>query len=91
MGIKSFLFKLFAGYEVLGEFTSEYNGKITVVEDIFGKRSLRAGGLSQSGGLVCILWENALRKIDISKSKNVLILGLGAGTVAQIISRINPF
>lgn len=70
--------------------TSKFSGEIRVVDHVFERR-LVVGGLTQSGGIVKGMWERALRvlssKYQVLRIKSVLILGLGAGTVAQVINK----
>ena len=53
---------------------------------------IQANGLTQSGGIVESMWKDTLRKVRGSKSeiRNVLILGLGGGTVAKLIRKYWP-
>src|SRR3989338_4620132 len=71
--------------------SSRFNGAIEVVEFV-GKRELVVGGLQQSGWLVQKLWKAAISTIDNRQStiNNILILGLGAGSVLPIINRYYP-
>lgn len=72
--------------------TSKLNGTIEVVK-LLGSYSLVVAGYTQSGGLIQTIWEKSLRKIkkDISKrNPKILILGLGAGTAAQIANHLWP-
>jgi len=71
--------------------SSRFNGAIEVVE-FLGKRELVVGGLQQSGWLVQKLWKAAISTIDNRQStiNNILILGLGAGSVLPIINRYYP-
>jgi len=66
---------------------SSINGEIQVIEQ-FGKRKIVVGGLTQSGGLVEEIWKKGLSAISnkLSTINNCLILGLGGGTVAKLIS-----
>lgn len=50
------------------------------------------GGISQSGGLVKNIWEKGIRKIKekVRNIENVLILGLGCGTAAEIVNKELP-
>lgn len=77
------MFRLFS---VVEEVESEYNGTIQVVRDFSGVRIL-AGGVSQSGWLVKSVWNSALRKIKqyLPEAGDVLILGLGGGSVAGLV------
>lgn len=92
MGIKKILQKFFRGYAVLGEAQSPINGKIQVREDLFGKRNLVVGGISQSGNMVEKIWREILKLITNHQSPitNCLILGLGAGTAAKLINKKWP-
>lgn len=92
MFLKSFLTKLFKGYEVLETVNSPINGEIKVVDDLFGGRSMIIGGISQSGGLVTKLWEMALTAVSNEQSavSKCLILGLGCGNAAKIVSEKFP-
>lgn len=79
----SFLFP-----QKIEEIDSPINGKI-VVEKFRNKIYVKVGGLSQSGGLVENLWQEALKNLNISPKK-ILILGLGAGTLANLLSEKYP-
>jgi len=93
---KSFFKKLFLGYEVIEKVNSPINGEITVVEDLFGKREMRIGKVTQSGGLVEKLWGKILNfkflifNQFLNSNFKCLILGLGCGTVAKLISNKFP-
>lgn len=67
------------------------NGEIKVIEQ-FGKRELIIGGLQQSGELVAKLWEAGIRKSQSPKLKvqNILLLGLGGGSVIPILNKYFP-
>jgi len=92
MNLKSFLTKLFLGQEILEKVISPINGEITVVEDIFGRRKVLVGGLTQSGGLVEKLWRKAISNLPAGRQgkqlaiRNCLILGLGCGSIARLIT-----
>lgn len=65
---------------------SKFSGEIKVIDHVFERR-MSIGGLTQSGGILYGMWEKALDEVDRKQIiKNVLILGLGAGTAAEIIS-----
>lgn len=72
---------------------SQTHGQIKIV-DFFGKRSLQTGDVSQSGFLVEKVWNSGvdalLEKTKNQKIKNVLILGLGCGSLVKILSRKIP-
>ncbi len=75
--------------------TSKFSGEIKVVDHALTRR-LIVGGLTQSGGILEEMWKRALRELNRPngrtklKIKNILILGLGAGTVIQVISKKWP-
>ena len=82
--------KFLKGYAVLEEVASPINDKIQVWEDWFGGKRLVVGGISQSGDLVEKVWKIGLRNLKTERPKNILILGLGAGSAAKLISQRWP-
>lgn len=97
--MKNLLDKILKGYVVLEITESPINEKIEVREDILGRRTLVAGGLAQSGKEVKRIWQKAIKQVQTinlprgkagNKVQRCLILGLGAGTVAKLISRRLP-
>lgn len=70
---------------------SPVNGRIRVV-DRFGRRSLKIGGLEQSGPMVKSIWRQALKKVKGGDSgiKNCLVLGLGGGTLVHLLKKRWP-
>jgi len=88
MNIKSFLKRLFGG-EVIEKIQSPINGEILVVKELSGKTVMRVGGIVQSGGMVEKIWREVLAKVQGyrgAKVQSVLVLGLGAGTVAKLLT-----
>jgi len=69
---------------------SKINGEIVVKEQL-GDYTLHVQGLIQSGGIIKGIWKKPLRfaqgKLSVS---NCLILGLGGGTVVQLIKNRWP-
>lgn len=63
---------------------SKINGEVKVCEQ-FGRYSLIADGLIQSGGIVASIWSKPISSLKTEKVKKVLVLGLGGGTVANLI------
>ena len=92
MKLKSFLKRLIFTEEKIDSFNSPINGEIFVYEDLFGKRSMRIGGVSQSGGLVIDIWKKSVGEIRNLKLeiRNCLILGLGCGSAARLVSQKWP-
>lgn len=72
--------------------TSKINGEIKVTR-LLGTYRLVIGGYTQSGGLLASIWGKALKPLKKEMtiaSPKVLVLGLGAGTVAGIIHDYLP-
>lgn len=71
--------------------TSKINGNIQVVE-LLGKRSIKVGGLQQSGDMVEMLWRKGIEEVLSSKYQvlSILILGLGGGSVIKVINQYFP-
>ncbi len=92
MKLKSFLKRLILVEEVIDRFESPINGKILVYEDLFGKHSMKIGGVSQSGGLIVDIWKKAISEISNFKfqTSNCLVLGLGCGSAARLVSQKWP-
>lgn len=77
---------------ILEELTSPFNGKLTVMRDLAWGTYIRAGGLTQSGGIVTDVWKRTITQISNSKflASNVLIFGLGGGSVASLVRKYWP-
>lgn len=90
MSLKSFLRKLFLGGETLECSNSTINGPIIVRESLGGEREMVIGGICQSGGLVKKLWREQLGRIGLDRPSRVLILGLGAGSLASLMAKKKP-
>jgi spermidine synthase len=69
--------------------SSSFNKKIEVIEQ-FGKLSLSVDNLTQSGGIVSLIWKKPISGLKDKKIENVLILGFGGGTVLKLLFRKNP-
>jgi len=80
------------GTKILEEKKSKYNGTLRVTRTLGMGTYIQADGLTQSGGIVEIIWRQTLRQIKSKRQeiKNCLILGLGGGTVAKLIRKIYP-
>ena len=93
MKLKSFLEKFFLDGEILERVVSSINGEILVTENLLGRKEMKVGGVSQSGGLVEKLWNKGLKEVQRRKGtkvKRVLVLGLGGGTVTRLIFKKFP-
>lgn len=78
------------GTIILEERESKYNGHLRVVRSWGLGTYIQADGLTQSGGVVETFWRQTIKKLKNSKIpriQNVLILGLGGGTVAKLIRK----
>jgi len=71
----------------LAEFSTMYN-KYIRINDEYGKRKLLVNGSVQSGRYIRSLWKGAFKAFGISnkkKWKNILVLGVGGGTVIELL------
>jgi len=85
MSLKHYLFP-----EVIKTYTSKINDKVEVVK-FLGKLRLDMGGLTQSGEIIESIWNSGLSLLPRSLQPiKILILGLGAGSAAKIISKRWP-
>lgn len=77
--------------KVLEEVTSPISGKIQVIS-FFGNKRIVVDGLVQSGGLLKGVWEKGIDKLTTYNLQltTCLILGLGGGTLAHLISKKWP-
>lgn len=80
------------GRRVLEIAQSDFNGELKVVEDLAWGRHVMGGGVTQSGGVAKKVWKTSLLEIRNSKHeiRDVLILGLGAGSIANLIRQYWP-
>lgn len=85
----------------LEKISSSINGEISVMEQ-FGKRKIVVGGLTQSGPMAEEVWRQAIKEIStLDKTRhmpkfgkgtelNILILGLGGGSLVKLIDKYFP-
>ena len=83
---------MFDGSKILEERKSSFNGSIQVVKSLGFGTYIQVEGLTQSGGVVKDIWKTTLKKLKSDKTSvnNCLILGLGGGSVAKIITKNFP-
>lgn len=81
-----------AGIKVLEEVDSVENGKITVVKSLAFGTYFQVGGLTQSGGIIKSIWRHSLNRVKRKKQsvENVLVLGLGGGSIIDVIKKNWP-
>jgi spermidine synthase len=81
-----------SGIKVLEEVDSPFNGNITVIKSIAFGVYMKVGGLTQSGGIIKEIWNSSLKKVHSTKHKvqRVLILGLGGGSIIQVVNKYWP-
>lgn len=81
-----------AGRRVLAEAESSVNGKLVVVRDLAWGTHILAGGITQSGGVVELIWRKALEKVSrrLCHPSSILILGLGGASIAKLAWRLWP-
>lgn len=80
------------GSKKLMEIESPINGKLEVIRDIVWGTYIKAGGLTQSGGIAESVWRKTLIKINTQefKPRTCLILGLGGGSIAKTARHLWP-
>ncbi len=78
---------------IIEEVDSPFNGKLSVERDIAWGVHIRAGGLTQTGGIVNDVWKRTLRFLKEKKPSigNCLILGLGGGSIAHELVKLWPW
>lgn len=77
------------GTQVLEERESKYNGHLRVVKTWGLGTYIQSNGLTQSGGIVESVWKSTLKQIN-NDCKDILILGLGGGTLAKLLRKKYP-
>ncbi len=82
--------KISFGTKTLEERHSPINGRLIVKKDLAWGTYIKAGGLTQSGGIAKKVWDSSLRKINKSEINKCLILGLGGGGMVKIIKKYWP-
>ncbi len=77
------------GVTEIEEVESVYNGSVSVVRDLAWGTYIKAGGLTQSGGVAKKVWKSVLKKVKNQKPdvRSSLILGLGGGSTAGLIKK----
>ena len=86
------LIDFLTGTKILEEVESPINGKISVVKSLAFGIYVQVDGLTQSGGIIYQIWKKTLKKIQNPKPKiqKCLILGLGGGSVANVVGEFWP-
>lgn len=81
-----------AGIKVLEEVNSRENGRITVIKSIAFGTYFQVGGLTQSGGIIKDIWNKPLKKLSGTgfPAQNILVLGLGGGSIIEVIKKYWP-
>lgn len=88
MSWKTFILS-FISPQTLTISSSPQNGEI-LAQKYFGKNRLVVDGLTQSGEYVADLLGKAIDRLSLTDVKNILILGLGGGSVGREINRRFP-
>ena len=78
------------GTTILEERESKYNGRLKVINTLGYGTYIQSDGLTQSGGVVESIWKSTLRRIKDKDITKILVLGLGAGTLAKLLRRKYP-
>lgn len=77
------------GTTILEERESKYNGHLRVLNTLGMGTYIQSNGLTQSGGIVENIWKSTLKQIK-DNCENILILGLGGGTLAKLLRKKYP-
>lgn len=81
-------FSLFT--KILHRSHSEVSGEI-IVKELLGQPTLSVQGIPQSGGIVKEIWEKGVKALPrLPKAPNVLVLGLGGGSVVHLLKKKWP-
>lgn len=71
-------------------YKSQFNEQVHVAKS-FGKKALYAKGIAQSGGEYGHMWQQSFKKLPSDfNPKSCLSLGVGAGTVVNVIRKKYP-
>lgn len=75
----------------VAKFSSEFNSQVEVVK-FMGKYRLDMGDLTQSGEVIKEIWGTAIKATLPHRftPENILILGLGAGSLAHLLTKKYP-
>ncbi|MBU0572462.1 fused MFS/spermidine synthase [Patescibacteria group bacterium] len=81
-----------SGSKILEEVVSPINGRLTVIRDLAWGVHIKAGGLTQSGGVAEKVWYASLKEVEKAKTKvnKCLILGLGGGGAVRVVRKYWP-
>lgn len=78
------------GTKILEESSSKFNKNIRVVRSLGFGKYIQVNGLTQSGGVVEEIWKSTLKKVPEKNINNILVLGLGGGTLAKLLRKKYP-
>jgi spermidine synthase len=83
---------ILSGVKILEVANSPINGRLVVVKDLTFGTHIQANGTTQSGGIAEYVWKFTLKKLHKEKHvfTNILILGLGGGSIAKISKKFWP-
>jgi len=82
----------FGSVKVIERVKSPINGEIEVVRSFGFGTYIQVEGLTQSGGLINTIWRASLKRVKGERTmiENCLILGLGGGSVAGLVTKAWP-
>jgi spermidine synthase len=83
---------LLFGANTIDEKDSPINGRIAVMNSIGLGTYIRVGGLTQSGRIIKDIWNKGLKRIKRQGHdvRHCLILGLGGGSVVEVVKKYWP-
>lgn len=80
------------GVKQVEKLNSPINGELTVLKDFAWGTYIKAGGVTQSGGVAKLVWTTSLTTVANNQSRvtSCLILGLGGGSIVTIVKSLWP-
>lgn len=80
------------GVKQVEKVNSPINGELVVLKDFAWGTYIKAGGVTQSGGVAKLVWTTSLTTVAKNQEKvtSCLILGLGGGSIVAIVKSLWP-
>ncbi len=69
--------------------SSKFNPGLRIEKGL-SEPKIFSGGLIQSGGIIKDIWKPIVKTIDLKDNKKVLVLGMGGGTLINLLKNYNP-
>jgi spermidine synthase len=78
------------GKEILEKVTSSINGELIIIRDLNYGTYIKTGQITQSGGIAQEVWKIVFNTLGQKYINDVLIVGLGGGGIAKLVSKNWP-